>query len=236
MTELLWSEDYCYFLNFLEIIYYPVTNMIASSSEGRRFWPIRDTTIAELGNNGARHISGLSMPQLKHLFLHFRLPSEIRYHRRHTFSGEEAFLYYMLWNRCGGSKLVIIQHAFGGDPRRFACSIRLITDYLNKTFYRKISGDLLRMWLPYIEEFWYAIWECLQQGAIVEVEWRDRYHTSEIPFATFRIFEFIDDTGFRCSVPRITARQMMGYHDDIQRTFYSGYFSGHGLKVQSVIL
>ena len=28
----------------------------------------------------------------------------------------------------------------------------------------------------------------------------------------------------------------MGYHDDIQRAFYSGYFSGHRLKVQAVTL
>ena len=58
----------------------------------------------------------------------------------------------------------------------------------------------------------------------------------EIPLDSFRIFGFVDDTGFRTSAPVIEARRIMGFNDDIQRSFYSGYFAGHGIKLQAVSL
>ena len=57
-----------------------------------------------------------------------------------------------------------------------------------------------------------------------------------IPFSSFCILGFINDTGFRRSAPGIATRRLMGYHNDIQRDFYSGYFLGHGLKVQAITL
>ena len=57
-----------------------------------------------------------------------------------------------------------------------------------------------------------------------------------IPFDAFRIFGFLDDTGFRTTATGIGTRRRYGYHDDVQRAFYSHYFSGHGLKVQAVTL
>ena len=58
----------------------------------------------------------------------------------------------------------------------------------------------------------------------------------EIPFDSFRIFVFVDSTGFHISVPGIEARRHMGFNDDIQRSFYSGYFAGHGIELQAVSL
>ena len=57
-----------------------------------------------------------------------------------------------------------------------------------------------------------------------------------IPFESFRIFGFLDDTGFRTTAPGRSTRRIMGFHDDPQRSFYSGYFAGHGLKVQALTL
>jgi len=61
------------------------------------------------------------------------------------------------------------QNQFGGDPRRFTYStIRLASDHLYQTFYHKISGDSMRMWVGHIDGFWYNIWDHLRHGATVE--------------------------------------------------------------------
>ena len=57
-----------------------------------------------------------------------------------------------------------------------------------------------------------------------------------IPLNSFRIFGFLDDTGFRTTAPGRGMRRNIGFNDDVQRSFYSGYFSGHGLKVQALTL
>ena len=57
-----------------------------------------------------------------------------------------------------------------------------------------------------------------------------------IPLDSFRIFGFVDDTGFRTNAPRRDTRRRLGYTEDIQRAIYSGYFTGHGLKVQAITL
>ena len=52
-----------------------------------------------------------------------------------------------------------------------------------------------------------------------------------IPLNSFRLFGFLDDTGFRTTAPGRGIRRNYGFLDDVQRTFYSGHFSAHGLKV-----
>ena len=57
-----------------------------------------------------------------------------------------------------------------------------------------------------------------------------------IPYDGFRIFGFLDDTGFRTTATRIESRIGHGFYDDVQRVFYSHYFAGHGLKLQALVL
>ena len=38
-----------------------------------------------------------------------------------------------------------------------------------------------------------------------------------IPLNSFRIFGFLDDTGFQTTIPGVEARRTHGIHDDIQR-------------------
>jgi hypothetical protein len=57
-----------------------------------------------------------------------------------------------------------------------------------------------------------------------------------IPLESFRIIGFVDDTGFRTNAPGRDTRRRLGYIEDVQRAFYSGYFAGHGLKVQGITL
>ena len=53
MCELLWSEGYCYFLDFIQISYYLVTNRFNRPHSGQRFLPVAYTTIDEVGLNEA---------------------------------------------------------------------------------------------------------------------------------------------------------------------------------------
>ena len=102
----------------------------------------------------------------------------------------------------------------------------------------------MRMWLPQLDEFRFAIWKKLNEGYSVEERlnpddlsqnWRTIILLS-IPFNAFRIFGFLDDTGFRTTAPGISNRHTYGFSDDVQRSFYSAYFAGHGLKVQTLTL
>ena len=119
-----------------------------------------------------------------------------------------------------------------------------MNEYLYNTFYHKITGDSMRMWLPQIDDFRLAIWLKLNEGYRIEERynpmdmsqnWRTLVLLS-IPFDAFRIFGFLDDTGFRTTAPGITSRRVYGFYDDAQRSFYSAYFAGHGLKVQTLTL
>ena len=84
----------------------------------------------------------------------------------------------------------------------------------------------MRMWVNYIPMFRHAIWSKLRQGATVEeIEFNEdvsnwnRYVFLDIPFESFCIFGFIDDTGFRTTASGIETSRVMGYVDDIQRHF-----------------
>ena len=56
----------------------------------------------------------------------------------------------------------------------------------------------------------------------------------DIPFGSWRIFGFLDNTGFRTTAPGIEISRVMGYIADLQMAFYLGYVAGHGLKIQAV--
>ena len=84
-----------------------------------------------LGENEARNLTGLSTAQLQLMFIHLRIPKQIRELRvRRVFDCEEAFLHYMTYNRLGLTKLQLSLYHFGGNPRRFTYSIRLICDFI----------------------------------------------------------------------------------------------------------
>ena len=53
IIELFWSEGYCYFLDFLRIAYYPITNRFNCSNNGPRFATVSRVRISMLGHNEA---------------------------------------------------------------------------------------------------------------------------------------------------------------------------------------
>ena len=238
ILQLLCSEGYCYYLDFMKIAYYPETN------RPNNFPDKFNQCINDLTEIDARDMTGLSKQQLHRLHRQLRIPEDLRYERRYVFKGEECFLHYMVFNRVGETKLRMSRNYFGGDPRRFTYSIRIMTRHIYNNFYHKISGDSMRIWMPQIKNFRLAIWLKLNEGYSVE----ERYDTTDIlrtirtivllsiPFESFRIFGFLDDTGFRTTAPGIATRRTNGFYDDVQRAFYSAYFSGHGLKVQTLSL
>ena len=71
MTEIFWSEGYCYLLDFVSIAYYPVTNRFTSAHNGPRFPEESRQTIDTLGNSEAKSLTGLSVNQLKRMFRQF---------------------------------------------------------------------------------------------------------------------------------------------------------------------
>ena len=238
ILQMLLSEGYCYFLDYMKIAYFPESNCYVT------FPPIKNRYIDDLSDNVAREMTGLSLSQLHTLFIHLRIPDMLSYELRYRFTGEECLLHYLLFNRIGEMKLRMSTNYFGGDPRRFTYSIRIITQHIYNTFYHKISGNSMRMWMPYVTDFRRAIWNKLNEGATVTE--RDSHDGENnpvrtivnlsIPFDAFRIFGFLDDTGFRTTATANETRREYGFYDDVQRAFYSHYYSGHGLKVQAVTL
>ena len=72
-------------------------------------------------------MTGLSVSQLVLLHKHFHTPEIIRNERsRRCFTGEEAFLHYVTYNRLGLTKLQLSLYHFSDDPRRFTYNIRAV--------------------------------------------------------------------------------------------------------------
>ena len=156
VLQMLCSEGYCYFLDYMRIAYFPNTNR---PTQFPAHFNSNIDDLSDIGDVTARDMTGLSLGQLRRLYIHLRIPDVMRYQRRHTFTGEECFLHYLVFNRIGETKLRMSSNYFGGDPRRFTYSIRIMNEYLYTTFYHKITGDSMRMWLPQINEFRLVIWK-----------------------------------------------------------------------------
>ena len=203
------SEGYCYLMDYCQIAYYPSSNRISRQGDGSRYPPISRTTIEELGENEYREITGFSKTQLQLLFLHLRIPDTIRdVISNRVFTGSESFLYYMVYNRLGVTKLQMSLFYFGGDPRRFSYSIRCIGEYIYRKFYHQISGNSMKQWVSNIHDFRSCIWTKITGGVTIETTRNaESLVTLQIPFDTFRIFGFLDDTGFRTTATGIGGSQ-----------------------------
>ena len=85
-----------FYLDYLQIVYYPESNRITRSLQDNRFPPVQRSTILSLGKNESRQTTGLSVSQLVLLHKHFRIPEFIRDEKsRNTYPGEESLLHYV---------------------------------------------------------------------------------------------------------------------------------------------
>ena len=145
MLHLAYSEGLCSLLELISISYYPSSNRSTFSGLDNRFPPKKCQHIDELSASECQSMTGLSTNQLKILFLHLRLPEFFLCTRyRYRFSGEEALLHFMVYIRTGETKLRLSSNYFGGDPRRFTYSIRMVVDHIYDNFYHKISGNSMK--------------------------------------------------------------------------------------------
>jgi hypothetical protein len=224
LSENVYSEGYCFLLDFLELAYYPVSKRTPEDFTDRDFEELY-LTIDSLTDQDASEFTGFTKRQLHKLFLHWRLPQTMTYPTRATFTGEQCMIRYLYHIRKGATKLQMARQ-FGGDPRTFTYVMRLMTNHLYTNFYHKISGNSMRMWRDHIRDFRFAIWDRLRSGAtlqesVLEPDIGNQQHIFlDIPFESFRIFGFLDDTGIRTNAPGIEARRTHGFFQDIQRSFY----------------
>jgi hypothetical protein len=220
LSQVIYSEGYCILLDYLELAYYPVSNRTPGGFTQEEY-----LTIESLTEQEAHEFTGFSKRQLHRLFVHWRLPQTMSYPRRATFTGEQCLIRYFYHIRKGATKLQMAR-IFGGDPRKFTYVMRLMTNHLYTNFYHKISGNSMGMWRSHIRDFRYAIWDRLRSGAThqettLEPGVGHQQHIFlDIPFESFRIFGFLDDTGIRTNAPGIEARRTQGFFHDIQRSFY----------------
>ena len=72
----------------------------------------------------------------------------------------------------------------------------------------KVSGDSICMWVPHISSFRETIWNKVVNGFTVESshDGSEKNIFMNMPLSTFRIFGFLDDTGFRTNASGIGAR------------------------------
>ena len=103
---------------------------------------------------------GFKTHELWLLLQHWRIPTTMR-EARNVFSGEEAMLVFLCHIRTATPNTQMARDTFGGDARVFTHCIWAIAHHLCTTFYHKIIGDSMRMWVPIIDQFRNAMWDKL---------------------------------------------------------------------------
>jgi hypothetical protein len=114
MSTLFWSEAWCYYYDFLDIVYYPLTNRVP---DGSRFHPVRNSTIDELTEPQAEAFTGFNKDQLQRLRNVLRLHEDIPTtgYERPRFTAEELLLYFLYFLRTGHTYLQMSSESvFGG--------------------------------------------------------------------------------------------------------------------------
>ena len=124
ILQILYSEGYCYYIDFILIVYYPITNCQYI------FLLIIQKSIVELTDQDVRDMAGLSVSQLQRLHGNLRIPNEFIHRLRYTFIGEESLLHYLVFNRNWETKFRLSWNYFDRHPRRFAYSIRIMIEHL----------------------------------------------------------------------------------------------------------
>jgi hypothetical protein len=113
---------------------------------------------------------------------------------------------------------------FGGDSNAYGYMVYWFIDHIFSTFYHKISGDSLRMWMKDVDIFRKKIWE-----DVCFVKDKNGSPTDEkilnIPFEDWRAWSFIDCTYMRSNRPGQGPINEEGDWRDnaqeIQQAFYS---------------
>jgi hypothetical protein len=189
---------------YIEMLYLDIEDRLYFSHQVRHNQPSQRRRIADMmDDNESEGLFGFKIHELSRLNLHWRIPIEFT-ESGHVFTGEEAMLVYLHYIRTGTPFTRMAQFTFGGDPRKFTLYVRAITDHLYSNFYHKMSGDSMRQWVSQVPEFRRAIHNKLLDGIVHErqVDGSSTDFDVWLPYETFRIFGWLDDTDMRTTRPR----------------------------------
>jgi len=100
-----------------------------------------------------------------------------------------------------GGPWIHMTERFGGDPRELSGLFKWFTDFIFITFYNKISGRSLEMWLDQVDNCRQLICRRISQPSSATELQIDQTlredETLEIDFNSSRVFEFIDCTNMQ---------------------------------------
>jgi hypothetical protein len=146
ISQYLHFKALCYFHDLQDLLFRP-------DHVRTRHPPQKHSSIEDLCHSESLRLTGFTKPQLHQLLRYWRLPLTFRpTERRIVFSGERALLFHLTWLRKGWFYIDMVE-TFGGDPRDYTLINRYFVRHLYYTFYHKISGDSMRMWIPKVCTF-----------------------------------------------------------------------------------
>jgi hypothetical protein len=169
----------------------------------------KNRSIDEISDEDAHRLTRFRKDQLRLLLAHWRIPDVIVTQQRQRFTGEEILLVCLAKNATGIPWTRLIPDNFGGDVRQWSWGFRWFINHLFVTFYHKISGRSIEIWLDHIDEFKQAILDRLAQPAHpIEREFFDDIGHPEraqfivqCPLDFWRVYGFLDDTNVRTCRP-----------------------------------
>ena len=213
--------------------------------------PIKNRTIDELDPTFALALTRFTKEQLRKIYLHLRLPPTIILpRRRYRFSGEELLIVCLARIATGDPWNRLIPMNFGGGLARWGEAFEWFVEHIFVNFYNKISGNSMEMWAGKMVDFRRLMHRKITSPPCDLETWSNLgaideelgLYLVDIPFESFLCAMLVDDTNVNTTRPGsgpdgdyvLAPRRMGGYF--IQRAFYSGYFRGHGLKYQHILL
>jgi hypothetical protein len=148
---------------------------------------------------------------------------------RCSFIGEEVLIILLVKISLGLTFITMV--FFCGDPREYSSVFHWFVNHIFITFYNKISGCSLEMWIDQVDKFHHIICDGISHPPTqMELEIDPTLVEDEplgIEYHDFHCWGFIDATDFR------TTRTGSGLQPDscrrayafeLQREFYSCYF------------
>jgi len=184
--------------------------------------PDRKRTIESLTELEAYSWTRFTKAELFLLLLHLRLPLFVTTTNRYRFTGEEILIFCLTRIALGLDFTLLVESKFGGSATRWSEAFKWFIEHIYFTFYHRITGNSMTLWLDKIDEFRRKI--CYKVNADpVRVRTTDtngnaifRWFYVNCNPIMFQIFGFIDDTGVQSCRPA----GGWGFIRTLQRIFY----------------